>query len=700
MKSASRPFRRSRHLEWAIFVAILLAGCALRLTALGAHPYGLYQDEAVNGLDALRVLDGGLALYFPANNGREPFFITLMALTIALFGRTTLGVRAAAALLGILTIPATYALGRAWANRRVGLLAAGILAVMLWHVHLSRVGFRAVALPLFTTLALAAGAYALEHRSRWAAVGAGALYGLSFYTYLAARFTPLALALMALYGIIWRRAWLRERWQELLLAAAAAAVAAAPLGVFMLLHPELVMGRGAQVAIWNPAIHGGDLPSALWRSVWQALGMFFWRGDTIWRHNVPGRPVFDPLMGLAFLGGLWLALRRWREQPAGPLTLLWTLVLLLPTVLAEDSPHFLRAVGVLPVVTLLPALALDRVANLVETRLLSSHHPHIAEGEFHPSPLVGEGKAAGGRRPSAAGMGGIFVILLALILGISAALTVRNYFGCRSERALQITGFDYVGCYADDPIRGYFFQSAATDLAYDVNAAEGTVILARRLWETFPSVQFLAGGRESLRLYAEGVALDPVPAPMTLFVWPHVSLEPTLHALPRDSAISVTPGPETRGDLEPEPYVLYVRYRVTVVPDLPPALAGYDNGILLRRVVMEPDGGGWRFHLWWEAEREQVEPVQVFAHLVDAETGVILAQHDAPPGTAYFPSLSWRAGDVIIEEFTLTSTTLGDGPDDVRLQIGLYRLADGTRLTPRWANAPVVENALELTLSE
>jgi hypothetical protein len=582
----------------------------------------------------------------------------------------------------------------------VGLLAAGILSVMLWHMHLSRVGFRAVAMPLFTGLALAAGAVALKRRTRWVAVGAGVLYGLSFYTYLPARFTPLALALMALYGLLWHRPWLRERWREVLLAAAATIVIVTPLGVLMASNPDLVMGRGDQVAIWNPAIHGGNLPSALWESAWRALGMFFWRGDTIWRHNVPGRPVFDPLMGLAFLGGVILALWRWRRRPTGALTVLWTLVLLLPTVLAEDSPHFLRAAGVLPVVTLLPALALDEIATRFEC------NPLPALG--HPPPCKGEGRGGGsnttdripiknGSRllPRQATTAAIF----AAILGISGALTVRDTFGCRGEGALRLTGDDYVGCYADDPIRGYFFQSAATDLARDINDAEGTVVLAQRLWDTFPSVQFLAGGRDSVQLYAEDEELDPVPAPMTLLVWPHAPLGPTLAVLPRDSAIFVTPGPETRGDLEPEPYTLYVRYEAAAIPDLPSPLAGYDNGIVLRHVETRPETNGWRVTVWWEAEREQTTPLQVFAHLIDAETGATLDQHDGPPGTAYFSSLSWRARDVIIEEFRLTTAAMNaTSSDGVRLHIGLYHLADGTRLTPMWAEVPIIENALELTL--
>ena len=122
---------------------------------------------------------------------------------------------AASALLGILTIPAAYLLGTGWSNHRTGALSAAILGTMLWHVHLSRVGFRAVALPLFTALTLGLGAQALKTRSRWAAIGAGVAYGLSFYTYLPSRFTPFALLGMLIYGLVWHREWLRERWQSL-----------------------------------------------------------------------------------------------------------------------------------------------------------------------------------------------------------------------------------------------------------------------------------------------------------------------------------------------------------------------------------------------------------------------------------------------------------------------------------------------------
>ena len=142
---------RARGLLWWM-VAVLLVAAVLRLIAFGEVPPGLYRDEAYHGLDSLDILRGNFSLYFPANNGREPLFIYLIALTVGLLGRSPFALRLVAFFAGLLTVAATGALGRALFSRRVGLLAAAVLAVTLWHVHLSRVSFRAVLLPLFIAL--------------------------------------------------------------------------------------------------------------------------------------------------------------------------------------------------------------------------------------------------------------------------------------------------------------------------------------------------------------------------------------------------------------------------------------------------------------------------------------------------------------------------------------------------------------------
>jgi hypothetical protein len=98
----------------------------------------------------------------------------------------------------------------------------------------------------------------------------------------------------------------------------------------------------------------------LWSQIWSALGLFLVKGDAILRHNPPGRPVFDLFMLVPFIIGLVWCARNWRRPPAATV-LLWTVVMLGPTILAEDSPHFLRAVGVLPAAVMIPALGLSQL---------------------------------------------------------------------------------------------------------------------------------------------------------------------------------------------------------------------------------------------------------------------------------------------------------------------------------------------------
>ncbi|MGB9594042.1 MAG: ArnT family glycosyltransferase, partial [Anaerolineae bacterium] len=201
---------------------VIALAAALRFVALGDVPPGLYRDEAYNGLDAVQVLRGMSPVFFEANNGREPLFIYLVSAAVALLGRTPVAIRVVAAILGTLTVPATYFLFRAMYGRGVALLGAAVLAVTVWPIQLSRIGFRAVAMPLFTALAL----WQLWVAVRTGRTGrftlAGALYGASFYTYLAARFTPLAL--VAWLVLRSRRHAPPVRWRHLLAFVAAALI--------------------------------------------------------------------------------------------------------------------------------------------------------------------------------------------------------------------------------------------------------------------------------------------------------------------------------------------------------------------------------------------------------------------------------------------------------------------------------------------
>lgn len=633
---------------------------ALRIVALGRVPPGLYHDEAYNGLDALAVLSGEWSIYFAANHGREPFYIYLSAVPLALLGRSPVALRLAAAVVGTLTIPLTARLARAWFGRRTGVLAAAVLAVMLWHVHLSRVAFRAVTMPFAVAVALLAGTWAWRRGGPWRWFLAGAAFGGCFYTYLPARLGPVVLA--ALGGAL----LLKGQGGRLRPAAgwfgAGAALALAPLAAYAIGHWEVVMGRPEAVSVFNPAINGGDLWGTLLRHLGRTLGMFFVRGDSIPRHNLPGRPVFDPVLGLAFAAGLVWAGRRAGRRIPSLLLLLWVGVMLVPTWLAEDAPHFLRAVGVLPLAAIPPALGISWAWERLER--------------------------AGYRRWGAA--------LAVAALGVGLTSTVWDYF---------------VRYPARPEVRSHF-EEAATRLAADVNRFLGSgwsgdgwaagrqdplpgrwAFVERRLWDEWAAIPFLIPARER-------VSTDPAEVPddvdaLLLVLWPHELYRDRLAMLPTPARVEVWEGPQAQGDLDPRPFTAYVAFageRVSAEAREP--LARFDTGIALVDASVVPDGNAWRVRLVWTTDRPLSDDYTVFVHLWDGERWV--AQADGDPAAGFYPTSWWRVGDQIADLHSLeVPTRWSEGP---RLTVGLYLRATMQRIPVVDAEGRVVAD--EITLPE
>ena len=618
-----------------LLVAVLLAA-ALRFYRVGEWPPGPYRDEAYNGLDALDVLRGNLALFFPANNGREPFYIYLVAIAIALFGPSTFALRLPAAVAGALgTIPA-YLLGRAWFGRTAGWLAAFLWAATLWPVHLGRIGLRAGLLAPLLALAFWLGTRAYRERRTVLWVLAGVVYGLSFYTYLAVRFTPILLALFAAYLVATGR---RERlWDggRLLWFVLGGALAVTPLAAVFAADPSLVFGRAGQVSILSPEINGGEPLGALLGNTGRALGMYLVRGDAILRHNAlllydavlksdnpAGRPVFDWLMAGPFLAGLMWCVWRWR-RPAAAFLLLWQLVMLGPTILAEDAPHFLRAAGVLPGAVLFPAIGLALL------------------WEWQRVPLLARRAA------------------VVLLLAGSVALTMRDY-----------------ATYARQPDVGFLFESAAAELAQSaVTDAEAgsSVFLDRRFADGWPSIRFLLGDRPVTLFDGQKGPSGPLSGPITIYAWPYDTLDTVSTVVDPPAVVDITPGPLARGDLEPEPYSLYTRYAVTPWSDESAPVANFDATFLLRDVAAEQTADNEiEVALRWETDT--LLPVNggrlpnLFVHVVGPE-GVV-AQYDGPIGRGLWPVQGWRPGLAIGERHSLQLPRPFDPAGD-QIQIGLY----------------------------
>lgn len=388
-----RPDRTTRT-EAAVIGGVLLLAASFRLFHLASLPPGLFQDEAINGVNAQTILGGAPRWYY---GEREPLYMYVAALTTLLLGATPLALRLASALTGIVGVAAGGAFARSLFGRRVGLLASFGLAVSLWLVDLSRIGFRAITLPMVAYLGLALFWRATRTARARDYLLSGGILGLSLYTYLSARFLPFALVGFVVLSLVQHRDWLRPRLGGMVLAGISAFVVCVPLGAYALRHPEILFGRPDQVALPG----GSAFWPALLANVPRVLGMLAIRGDLNWRHNLSGVPVFEALDAALFLLGVVVAFR-WRK-PETSFVLVLATVMLVPSMLSQDSPHYLRTIGASGALYALWGLGADRAARGVGA--LVDRCLNVARARAYAS-----------------------TAFLALVLIAAAGRTARDYF--------------------------------------------------------------------------------------------------------------------------------------------------------------------------------------------------------------------------------------------------------------------------------
>ncbi len=340
-------------------LGVLLVAAILRTVRLDTFPPGLYADVAVNGLDALGVPAQGLHVIYPrgAGNGIEGMIVWLDALSVALLGQRPIALYLTTVVIGLVMLPVHYLLAATLFGRRVGLISTALLGVSFWAVHYSRLGYRTLLVPLFLDLVFLLLWWAARRQSVWLWALAGVVLGLGAYTYTSYRLVVLVIAGLVVARILARRDIPGNRSSWVVVVVAAAAVAA-PLAIATMLNPD-VLNRDIGVSVLKGGPLAG-LPGRVADHALRTLAAFNLWGDPERQYNVPHLPLFDPLVGLAFVAGIVVSIKRWRASRYS-LLLLWLGVFTLVVMLSDRTPHMLRASGLIPAAYLLAGVGLDAV---------------------------------------------------------------------------------------------------------------------------------------------------------------------------------------------------------------------------------------------------------------------------------------------------------------------------------------------------
>ncbi|MBF8267802.1 MAG: hypothetical protein HW388_1310 [Dehalococcoidia bacterium] len=345
--------------EGGLLLGVLALGVSLRLLLLNVMPFGLWYDEAIHGMAAVRILeeDSYRPIFVPEANVASPI-IFIQAASVWLLGRSTAALRLPSVIMDVGLILLLYLLARRFLGWRVALMVAFLLAVSSWDITWARSAMPGVTAPFFAVASVLLFLWALRRRDLASCALAGVVLGSGLWYYQAVRVMPLVMVFVAAYVFLRGRPPAGEFTRRFGVYVVGAFLVAAPILQYAVTHAT-EFWRRAMVVTSSSTGSSLDAFGFLRANLDEYLLMFNFRGDVNGRHNLPGEPMLD--FGVAALAALGFLFCLTRPRRPVPFTLLvWFFFALLPglVTLPFESPNTLRAIGTLPVVYLFAGVAI------------------------------------------------------------------------------------------------------------------------------------------------------------------------------------------------------------------------------------------------------------------------------------------------------------------------------------------------------
>lgn len=356
--------------HWALIAALTVFALVVRITMLEDAPLIFSFDEGVFANESAQLAEGAFRAspFEPAWLSHPRIFFFIMALSIKLLGRTVVAARLPPAIIGALTVPAIYALGRELDNRRVGLVAAIFMTGFQLHVHFSRLALNNIVDPLFGVLAFAWLVRGLKSKRLSDFALSGVALGMSQYFYAGARLLPVIMIVYLVIVQVFDKDRLKGRWLHLVVLAAGMVLVTWPASWFHIVERYPLTTRLSATGLFQTG-HFDTMREEM------SVAEIFWdQSKRSWlalihTHDESGfygrvGPVMGRYAGVPLLLGMMYALFPALTSAPQPyrgkllanrwLLLLWVAATITAgSVLLIDPPHFARYVLLTPAAALL-----------------------------------------------------------------------------------------------------------------------------------------------------------------------------------------------------------------------------------------------------------------------------------------------------------------------------------------------------------
>jgi 4-amino-4-deoxy-L-arabinose transferase-like glycosyltransferase len=331
-------------------------------------PKNLAFDEVEFAKLALSLNGKPYIPYSQLATGHSTLYFYILLASLKTFGISTFALRFPAAIFGVLSVIIFYLILRniyknnKILNTKYLILNTLILLSSRWFLNFSRFSFEATFLLFLELTSIYFLIKTVFQKERLSLIVSGLFTGLAFLSYTPGRIFFL---LPVLYLFLTMKRWNNETIKRLLLFLIPFIIIITPLTSYLLTNKDIRVDQ--QFFLKNHEMPVQEKFAGLWHNILSTSLMFNIKGDVNGRHNYPNKPALNPILGILFITGLIISIKKFKNL-YNKLFLFYFLISLLPALMTYpwENPNMLRTYTVLPSVIYFIGNAIYHLSSIVQ----------------------------------------------------------------------------------------------------------------------------------------------------------------------------------------------------------------------------------------------------------------------------------------------------------------------------------------------
>lgn len=328
--------------QWILFALIMSLALLLRFLFISAIPAKIDGDSSRLALESMRIWKGKLPFFGTGWEAQTNAYLYFLGFFLRLSNNQLFAVRAVSSIGGIISVLSVYLLTRKLFNVKIALWSAFALAVMPFHLVISRMGMELSWTTFFLTLTL----YLLLFDNWHCWFLSGIVIGISQYFTPVSRYIPVAVSLLIVFKMKNIKVKSGYIFNAIILLAGFVIIYFFQIKYY-LDFPNNYFARISEVSIFNkPYLN----PIFFFKQLVNCYLVF----------QLPVRssalryasPYLDPVMALFFTFGIILSLIKIRKWPNNFLMTTLVFGIFLAGAITDDSPMPSRYIIFTPIVAI------------------------------------------------------------------------------------------------------------------------------------------------------------------------------------------------------------------------------------------------------------------------------------------------------------------------------------------------------------